>query len=234
MADVASGPVIDPRAFSRRSHGRTVRAVALIYRATLSPTKPELLTSFLATRPWAGDTSSMEVFAAYRFDDPAGEVGIETHLVRTAAGAVLQVPTTYRAAPLDGAEEDLIATMEHSVLGRRWAYDGCADPVYLAALLETILTGGREAQLWVDDGSGDLAPREPQVRVSGSGQPGTAVPALGPFTRSDERDSTVVEAAGARLTVRRVLDPGEPDGDGPVLLGSWAGAGRTVLARAAV
>ena len=45
-------------------------------------------------------------------------------------GSVLHVPVTYRAAPVAGADEHLIGTMEHSVLGRRWAYDGCADPVF--------------------------------------------------------------------------------------------------------
>jgi hypothetical protein len=43
--------------------------------------------------------------SAYRFDDPAGEVGIETLLVRRGAGPVLQVPLTYRGAPLAGAED---------------------------------------------------------------------------------------------------------------------------------
>jgi hypothetical protein len=37
-----------------------------------------------------------------RFADPAGEVGIETHLLHMADGQIAQVPVTYRAAPLDG------------------------------------------------------------------------------------------------------------------------------------
>ncbi|MGC4856177.1 maltokinase N-terminal cap-like domain-containing protein [Micromonospora sp. DT4] len=71
---------------------------------------------------------------AYRFDDPAGEVGIETMLVAAADGPVHQVPLTYRAAPLDDVDEWLVGTTEHSALGRRWVYDGCADPVYAAAV----------------------------------------------------------------------------------------------------
>ena len=40
---------------------------------------------------------------------------------------------------LDSTDEYLIGTTEHSVLGKRWVYDGCADPVAVSA----ILTGDR-------------------------------------------------------------------------------------------
>lgn len=53
----------------------------------------------------------------YRFDDPDGEVGIETHVLRTADGQVIQVPVTYRDAPLEGAASLLITTTQHSILG---------------------------------------------------------------------------------------------------------------------
>ncbi len=78
-----------------------------------------MLGEWVPRQPWIGsaDASSLEVVGAYRFDDPAGEVGIETHLVRTADGQVVQVPVTYRGAPTAGAEASLITTMQHSVLG---------------------------------------------------------------------------------------------------------------------
>ena len=41
------------------------------------------------------------------------------------------MPVTYRDAPLPGADAWLIGTMDHSVLGKRWVYDGVGDPVYL-------------------------------------------------------------------------------------------------------
>jgi hypothetical protein len=41
----------------------------------------------------------LERVGAYRFDDPVGEVGIETHLVR-AGERLLHVPLTYRANPM--------------------------------------------------------------------------------------------------------------------------------------
>ena len=58
------------------------------------------------------------MIGSYRFDDPDGRVGMETHLV-TAGGALMQVALTYRDEPLDGAEDALITEMQHSVLGTR-------------------------------------------------------------------------------------------------------------------
>src|SRR6476660_5453621 len=122
--------------------------MALVYStATLTPSKIALLTRWVAGQPWAAgvDAGSLEAVGAYRFDDPAGEVGIETHLVRTADDRLLQVPVTYRGAPLPDAP--LVGQPEHSVLGTRWVYDACADPVYALTLATTILTGGHEAEL---------------------------------------------------------------------------------------
>ena len=47
-------------------------------------------------------------------------------LVSDADGTTYVVPMTYRGAPLAGADEALIGTSEHGVLGRRWIYDGAA------------------------------------------------------------------------------------------------------------
>ena len=71
-------------------------------------------------------------------------------LVRAGNGPTYQVGLTYRDAPLDGGEPWLIGTTEHSVLGRRWVYDGCGDPVYVAALTEVIYSGGVQADAEVD------------------------------------------------------------------------------------
>ncbi|MGH3742660.1 MAG: maltokinase N-terminal cap-like domain-containing protein, partial [Micromonosporaceae bacterium] len=67
--------------------------MALLHRATLHPTKLELLAGWLPGRRWFRGEAASEVVrvASYRFDDPAGEVGIETMLVRAADGPVLQV-----------------------------------------------------------------------------------------------------------------------------------------------
>ena len=103
----------------------------------------------------------------YRFDDPAGEVGVETIVWRTADGTLLQVPFTYRATPLAGADEFLVGTSEHSVLGPRWVYDGCGDPVWAAAITTAILTGGQQAQMVIErDGQMiDVPCRAPGARL---------------------------------------------------------------------
>jgi hypothetical protein len=205
--------------------------VALLHKATLTPTKLEALTAWLPGRSWlaGADVSMLTQVGSYRFDDPAGEVGIETVLVRTADGRLLQVPLTYRAAPLAGAEDALVTTMEHSVLGPRWAYDGCADPVAVRALAAAILTGGHEAELEVDTGAG-LERREPTMRVVGSGTPPVALPEPAELTAADGPAGTVVSAGPLEVTVRRWLDGPEPATGGvETLRGTWAGVDTPVL-----
>ena len=79
--------------------------MALFHRATITPTKAELIADWAPTQPWGPPpTDPIEVIGSYRFDDPDGRVGMETHLV-TAGDTLLQVPLTYRDEPLDGADE---------------------------------------------------------------------------------------------------------------------------------
>src|ERR1700749_423353 len=118
--------------------------MALVHHATLSPTKQELVAAWLPTRNWGGRRTIQDKLAEYRFDDPDGEVGIETILFRCDDGTLVQVPLTHRAAPLDGADDLLVGTADHSFLGPRWVYDGCGDPVWARALATAILTGGRQ------------------------------------------------------------------------------------------
>src|SRR5689334_4529206 len=109
--------------------------MALLHRATPTPSKPELIGAWLPNQPWAAGLPEVKQIGGFRLDDPAGEVGIEGMLLSSADGAVVvHVPLTYRGAPLAGAEEALLGTTEHSVLGTRWVYDAAADPVYLATL----------------------------------------------------------------------------------------------------
>src|SRR3954447_24356408 len=74
--------------------------MALIHRADLSPSKIDLLAAWLPGNPWyqtaAGELARV---ASYRFDDPDGEVGVETLLVRAGDGPTFQVPLTYPGAP---------------------------------------------------------------------------------------------------------------------------------------
>lgn len=133
--------------------------MAVLHEATLQPSKVELLADWIPRQPWytAAD-AEFEVLGRFRFDDPAGAVGIETFLLGRPDGALYHVPLTYRGAPLAGLEAALVGTLEHSVLGRRWVYDATADPVYREVLAEVIRTGGEQAEQVVQRADGSTAP----------------------------------------------------------------------------
>ena len=148
--------------------------MALLYRAELRPGKLELLASWAPKQPWfEGDRNApLTTVASFRFDDPDGQVGVETLLVRAGNGPVLQIPLTYRSEELPGAADWFIGTMEHSVLGTRWTYDAVGDPVYRVELARAILTGGTQVELWIEV-DGEMTLREPTARVVGSGSDST-------------------------------------------------------------
>jgi hypothetical protein len=200
--------------------------VAVIHRATLTPGKLELLAGWLPARPWCPGVEDLRQLGAYRFDDPAGEVGLEAFLLQAADGPVLHVPVTYRAAPLEGAEDHLVGTMEHSVLGHRWVYDGCGDPVWVTALATAALAGGSGAAEVVVGEQGE-EPREPTATVAGGGLTGMEVPVVDLVTCTDTADTTLVRSDGLELTVVRRVGVDAP---GVTLTGSWAGGGPAVLA----
>ena len=200
--------------------------MALLHKATLTPSKPELMNAWLTARPWLPSPGEARPVAAYRFDDPDGEVGIETALLQTTDGSVVQVPLTYRGAPLDGADDALIGTTEHSVLGPRWVYDGCGDPVWAAAFATAVLTGGTQAEQYFEvDGRREV--REPSATVRGSGTPGTAVPAITVVTCEDDGPATVVRAGELELVVVRVV--GADVVVEQTLTGRWGDSGLALL-----
>ncbi|TDD10991.1 1,4-alpha-glucan branching protein [Nonomuraea deserti] len=198
--------------------------MAVIHRTALKPTKLELLTSWLPTRPWyLGGAGAPELAKAggFRLDDPQGEVGIEFMVVTDSSGAhptSYLVPLTYRGAPLDGAEHALVGTMEHGVLGRRWAYDGCHDPVLVAQLL-ALIEGRVQAQ---DQNTSDTPDREVTRSYSGDGLAG--------FTAAtDDQEGTLLPASRATaLRLHRALRPSPDDAPSlpPRALGHVAGSWR--------
>jgi hypothetical protein len=195
--------------------------MAVHHPATIVPTKLELLQAWVPHQPWLGgaDASTLTKLGSYRFDDSDGEVGMETHLLGTADGHVLQVPLTYRGAPRTGAEGSLITTMTHTMLGDRWIYDGCHDPVYVTALVRTILTAGREADLYAATDAGlVLEPATTHVRGSGSLASASA-PALTAPAVSHNGTTTTIDA-GVRLTLPRVITTTTPAANA-ALNGTW-------------
>ncbi|MGW4746037.1 maltokinase N-terminal cap-like domain-containing protein [Streptomyces sp. NPDC004290] len=190
--------------------------MAVIHHTTMQPTKLELLTAWLPGRPWyAGGPGGPSPAKAggFRLDDPAGEVGIEFMAVTDGTGPdalTYLIPMSYRGAPLEGAEDALIGTSEHGVLGTRWIYDGTHDPV-LVAQLYALLAGHAEAQAQsVDD--------TPDPTVAASLDHAATAAELVRVTEGPDHTDVTVRESGTdtplTLRVRRVLRPGEDGGPG--------------------
>ncbi|MGW1051488.1 maltokinase N-terminal cap-like domain-containing protein [Streptomyces sp. NPDC002521] len=185
--------------------------MAIIHHTTLQPTKLELLTGWLPTRPWyrgGPDAPVLTKSGGFRLDDPEGEVGIEFMVATdtsTPEPTAYLVPLTYRGAPLEGAEHALVGTMEHGVLGKRWAYDGCHDPVLVAGLL-SLIEGRTQAQAQSIDDTPDH-----EVIRSCTGAP-FALDGITPEPTDDQEGTRLSAPHGTTLHVHRVLHPvpGQP------------------------
>ena len=216
--------------------------MAIIHRTTLTPGKLELLAEWLPDQPWyrRGRGPELAKAGGFRLDDPAGEVGIEFMVVTDGSGdsAVSYLtPLTYRASALAGADGALVGTTEHGVLGRRWVYDGLADPVLVGQLV-ALLQGRAQPQA---QSVSDAADPTVTCLPVGGGAPAAAESAIvanGPLGTELQVDTVGEDgAAGGRLviTVNRVLqpDPADPaDGLGDEagrLLADWQLADGTVV-----
>jgi hypothetical protein len=203
--------------------------VAHLHKTTLVPSKLELLREWAPTQSWfAGERSAeFETIAAFRLDDPDGQVGVETLFVRAGDGPVLQIPLTYRNDEVAGAERFLVGTMQHGVLGKRWTYDATGDPVYLTALATAALSGGSQAEMYYEE-NGVRTIKEPNAIATGSGHPGTVVPSAQddsiPATRND-RSSTLVETDRLAFLLARqpVVHPLSIDTNAHTFAGTWTG-----------
>jgi hypothetical protein len=211
--------------------------MAVIHHTELKPTKLELLTSWLPSRPWyRGGPAEPKLAKAggFRLDDPQGEVGIEFIVVADVSGphpTTYLVPLTYRGAPLDGAEHALVGTMEHGVLGRRWAYDGCHDAVLVAQLL-ALIEGRVQAQ---DQNISDVPDLEVISSFTGEGSlstdfTSTSTSTSTRTTATDDQDGTELRLSAPQsmnLRLQRVLRPAPESPSLPPLratghvAGSW-------------
>ena len=199
--------------------------MAVHHPATIVPGKLELLQAWVPRQPWARgqDTATLVRLGSYRFDDPDGEVGMETHLLGTADGQVLHVPLTYRGAPREFSEHCLVTKMTHTTLGDRRIYDACYDPVYVTALAATVLTGGREADLFTATEHG-LVQEVNTTHVRGSGSLHAAdVPDLSAF--AVHRDGTTTHMQkGISITFMHLPTAATDIGtNGLALTGTWPG-----------
>ncbi|MEH0418909.1 maltokinase N-terminal cap-like domain-containing protein [Streptomyces sp. B21-083] len=199
--------------------------MAVIHNTTMSPGKLELLAAWLPTRPWyvASDREpELTKAGGFRLDDPEGEVGIEFMVVTDTSGDTpvsYHVPLSYRDAPLGGADQALVGTSEHGVLGKRWIYDGAHDPVLVAELL-ALLQGRAVAQAQSVSGA-------PDPTVVGHFTAAGFSAEVGSLAVTDGQDGTavVVEVVGETgadsgpasalaLQVTRILAPPEERAEG--------------------
>jgi len=190
--------------------------MAIIHNTTMSPTKLDLLAAWLPAQPWYRQTGDPELarVGGFRLDDPAGEVGIE-FMVVTDRAMTYQVPMTYSAGALDGADGALIGTSEHGVLGRRWLYDGVHDPVLRTQLI-ALLQGDAEAQAQTVSNAKDPTVTS-QPAVEGSLRfTSTEVAANGP-------SGTDLRAGQLSVRVCRVLRSGDSvdEAGSPCLSATW-------------
>lgn len=216
--------------------------------ASLTPSKPEAIARYIQRRwPDSGATAeNITPVASYRFDDPAGEVGTEVHIVHDAGGRTLQVPLTYRGAPqpgmegtgLDGEEGAELLTLEHSELGTRWVYDGLTDRVFVSGLLAAMSNGSGGAA-YIDAESGEeFSSGRADVRGTGTSS-AVPVPDSLPAPVPAETSATL-HLDDATLVFNSVLDTDFPATDSGsstdsaadtpgLLLGTWSGQDAEVL-----
>jgi hypothetical protein len=206
--------------------------MAIVHQATLRPSKLELLSDWLPTRSWYdGPKGEVERVATYRFDDPAGAVGLEALLVRVGDGPTYQVPLTYRGTPLAGADDLLLGTADHSVLGKRWIYDGTGDPVYVAELARAILGNTGQAEQFTQIGD-RLEPRELSMSVRSNAPAEAVVPAVGAIHKIVDTDPTIITTDTVELAIVRRLDTA-PELTGTVFTGTWPGQDTPITLAAA-
>jgi Maltokinase N-terminal cap domain len=214
--------------------------MAIIHDTTMSPSKLELLTSWLPAQPWYVDTGrepELEKAGGFRLDDPRGEVGIEFMVVTDGSGhqaTTYQVPLTYRARALVGTGSSLIGTAEHGVLGRRWIYDGPCDPVLVAQLV-ALIQGDTQPQAQSVSNTPDPTVTGHPVTDDSLTAIRSAVAASAPFGTDLRIQTAAPDGRGnGQLIVRvnRILHPGDDmatagQASQPCLAATWRLPDRT-------
>ena len=180
----------------------------------MTPTKLELLTSWLPDRSWyQGDRGGPRLTEAggFRLDDPEGKAGLEFMAVTDASGdepVTYHVPLSDRGAPLPGADDALVGTAGQGTGGKRWMYDGTRDPVLVSQMFALLL--------------GDAEPRaqhirdtvDPSVAINITGHVGGLPAEITAIADGPRSTDITVRPRGARgpvmIRVNRVLRPNRP------------------------
>lgn len=108
------------------------------------------------------------------------------------------------------------------MLGQRWVYDACGDPVYVAVLSDVLFRGAGQAEEFFEVDS-QLQRHESTMTIASSGG-GPDAPAcgVGPLRRVVEDDPTLIVTDDAELALLRCLD-GRTAPAGVTLTCTWSG-----------
>lgn len=148
--------------------------------ATLRPSKLALLQQWLPAQPWfRGSVADVEIVGKFRFEDPAGEVGLDNMILRS-RGDLYYVPVTWRSRPLPSWAQ-LIGELHHSELGARYCTNAADDPVFRDELARVVIEGDGAAE--IHSTTGDVVPTGVTVRGNGETPAGSlrVVRRLGTF-----------------------------------------------------
>jgi len=188
----------------------------------LTPSMQDLLYRWLPQQRWypaKGRGVSLTRVGGYTLVDAGTAVHIEVLLLALDSGDqldVVQVPLTYRSAPLEGSPQGLVGQVEHEQLGHRWVYDGPHDPAFVAAWLALI---GDEREVG-----------EGRTRVEGVLAPGGVVDrsATGRVLSGEQSNTSIIVGEGPDALMvklfRVVADGDNPDVEVTAAL-STAGVG---------
>jgi hypothetical protein len=205
--------------------------MAILHQTTLTPTKWELMVSWIPGRRWYAGEEMPQLTRAggFRLDDPGGAVGLEFMAATDDSGdepVTYHVPLSYRGAPMTGGDSALIGTAEHGVLGKRWIYDGTRDPVLVTQMF-ALLLGEAEPQAQSISNTAD-----PSVTRSITGNTGSLPIEIINITDEPHSTDIIVRAAATRaplmLRINRVLRPNAPGlmtGTLGHVTAEWAGPG---------
>ena len=178
------------------------------------PELGHLLATWMPRQRWypaKGRGVGLRRLGHWELDDPGGRVGLEVHVLGLDSGDrvdVVQVPLTYRDAPLPGVQHALLGEIDHPVLGHRWLYDGPHDPAYVTALLRslTLVDGARRPDL--DARARVLSGEQSNTSVIvDEGSPHAAIVKVFRTLHAGANPDVEVPAALARVGCDRVAAP---------------------------
>lgn len=185
--------------------------MAIFHVATNVPPKLDIIAKWIVDQPWGpGPGEALELVGSFHVEDPDGEVGMQVHLVQ-ASGEIYQVPLTYRAVWSPQMEAAFMSTMEHSVLGTRFVYDGMGDERFVSVFAGVAACGyGQTLGFAQHNGRWEAWPETTTIQGHGRVAGRVLVDGFEPIA-SAGTDRVVLRNEQIELTVyRRLVARGTP------------------------